>query len=218
VQARADALGFTPRELQVDCDWTDTTKGAYFELLRQLKGPVALSATIRLHQIKYRERTGVPPVERGMLMFYNMGKFSADPEARAIFDVDAAQRYLARIADYPLPLDAALPIWSWTLQLRDDRVVDLLQSTDPDELATLDFLRPLAPDRYVATRNAFLHGVLLREGDQLKGETGDPLAAASMLAGHLPRTTRSVTLFDLSERNLQRHGIAQLAQVFDAVR
>ncbi len=221
VQARAAALGFQPRELQVDCDWTDTTKAAYFDLLRRLKGPVAVSATIRLHQIKYRERTGVPPVERGMLMFYNMGKFSADPEARAIFDANAAQRYLARIADYPLPLDAALPIWSWTLQLRDDRVIDLMQSTDPDELPALDFLRPLAPDRYVATRNAFLHGVLLREGDQLKVEVTGPaeaLAAASMLAGHLPRTTRTVTLFDLSERNLQRHGIAQLAQVFDAVR
>jgi hypothetical protein len=152
------------------------------------------------------------------LMFYNMGKFSADPEARAIFDAEAAQKYLVRIADYPLPLDAALPIWSWTLQLRDDRVVDLMQSTDPDELPQLDFLRPLAPDRYVATRNAFLHGVLLREGDQLKGEAGDPLAASSMLAGHLPHAARTVTLFDLSERNLQRHGIAQLAQVFNAVR
>jgi hypothetical protein len=223
VQARADALGFTPHELQIDCDWTDTTKGAYFDLLRHLRGSFALSATIRLHQIKYRERTGVPPIDRGTLMFYNMGQFSADPEARAIFDADAAARYLARVRDYPLPLDVALPIWSWTLQLRDDRVVDLLRATDPDELPALDFLRPVAADRYEVTRNAFLHGVLLREGDQLKIEVTGPaeaLAAASMIAGHLApaESPRTVMLFDLSQRNVQRHGIAGLDQVYRAVR
>ncbi len=224
LRARMIALGVTPRELQVDCDWTDITRDAYFALLRELRTPgVALTATIRLHQVKYRERTGVPPVDRGTLMFYNMGKFSADPEARAIFDASAAERYLSRVATYPLPLDVALPIWSWTLQLRDDRVVDLLQATDPDELSALDFLKQTAPARFVATRTAFLRGVLLREGDELKVEvTGpaDTLAAATLLAPHLPavESSRTVTLFDLSERNLARHGIASLDQVFRSVR
>jgi hypothetical protein len=71
--------------------------------------------------VKYRERTGVPPVDRGMLMFYNMGRFSADPEARAIFDLESARRYLARISSYPLPLDLALPMWSWTVAPRSLR-------------------------------------------------------------------------------------------------
>jgi hypothetical protein len=136
VAARTAQLGGAPRELQLDCDWTDTTRARYFAFLAALRGEVAagtaLSATIRLHQIKYRERTGVPPVDRGMLMFYNMGKFSADPEARAIFDERAAARYLARLRDYPLPLDGALPIWSWVIHLRDDAVEGLMQSTDPD--------------------------------------------------------------------------------------
>jgi hypothetical protein len=223
VAARMTALGVTPHELQVDCDWTDKTRDAYFELLRGLRTPgVALTATIRLHQVKYRERTGVPPIDRGMLMFYNMGKFSADPGARVIFDADAADHYIARIHDYPKPLDVALPIWSWITQVRDDRVVDLLQSTDPDELAALDFLRPLAPDRYVATRTAFVHGVLLREGDELQVEITGPaetLAAATMVAAHLApvESSRTVTLFDLSERNLARHATAQLDHVFRSV-
>lgn len=121
VSRRTAALGSAPRELQLDCDWTDHTRDAYFALLRAVRqaGHVSLSATIRLHQIKYRERTGVPPIDRGMLMFYNMGKFSADPDARAIFDADSAARYLARVGEYPLPLDLALPIWSWTVHVRD---------------------------------------------------------------------------------------------------
>src|SRR5262249_10937959 len=71
------------RELQFDCDWTDTTRTGFFAFIEQVRAAappgLATSATIRLHQVKYRERTGVPPVGRGMLMFYNMGRFSADP-------------------------------------------------------------------------------------------------------------------------------------------
>ncbi|MBK9034719.1 MAG: hypothetical protein IPL61_26220 [Myxococcales bacterium] len=227
VAERAAALGFAPRELQLDCDWTDTTRARFFEFVRAVRGRLpagaALSATIRLHQVKYRERTGVPPVDRGMLMFYNMGRFSADPEARAIFDPAAAERYLARLADYPLPLDGALPIWSWTIHLRDDQVEGLLQSTDPDELAALDFVRPAGPDRYQVTRTTFLHGTLLRAGDILKIEVTGPSetqAAAGMLAAHLAAVSppRTIALFDLSERNLARHDLTHLDHVFRTAR
>ena len=225
VQARTAALGFAPpRELQLDCDWTDRTHDSYFALLRALEteSRVPMSATIRLHQIKYRERTGVPPVARGMLMFYNMGKFSADPEARSIFDADSAEAYLARLPDYPLPLDVALPIWSWTVHVRDGLVIGLLQSTDPAELDTApDLLVQRTPAGYRATRSTFFHGEWLREGDILKTEITGPdesLAAAELVAAHLPATSRTVTLFDLSERNLARHDASSLDRVFRAVR
>lgn len=225
VQRRAVALGFRPRELQLDCDWTESTRDGFFGLVGELKTATGLplSSTIRLHQVKYRERTGVPPVDRGTLMFYNMGKFSTDPEERMIFDAGSAAKYLARIDDYPLPLDVALPIWSWTVHLRDDLVVGLMQSTDPAELPALDFLVRDGADRFVATRSAFLHGTFLREGDVLKVEVTGPAetsAAAGMLAPHLrgDNTARTVTLFDLSERNLTRHGTDELDRVFRSLR
>src|SRR5262245_29483934 len=51
-------------QVQIDCDWTDGSRRNYFhfaELLgRQLKEEgKTLSATIRLHQIKYANRTGI---------------------------------------------------------------------------------------------------------------------------------------------------------------
>jgi hypothetical protein len=214
-------------ELQVDCDWTDSTRARFFEFvraLRQVSAPgTRLSATIRLHQIKFRERTGVPPVDSGMLMFYNMGRFSGDAQDRAIFDRAAAERYLARLADYPLPLDAALPIWSWTLQLREQEVVGLLQSTDPAELPALDFLKEQPSHGFEVTRTTFLHGSLLRQGDVLKAETlnaSDIREAAGLLANNLAHTSerRTVAFFDLSERNLSRHGLATLEQTFQVVR
>ncbi len=223
---RAEMLGglySSPRELQLDCDWTDSSKDRFFGFVRDVKraSNVTLSSTIRLHQIKYREKTGVPPVERGVLMFYNMGKFSSDVEDRAIFDADTAAKYLGRIDDYPLPLDLALPIWSWTVHVRDGRVIDLLQSTSPDELPTFDFLIPGGLDRFTATRTAFLHGTLLREGDVLKVERMGPRdtqAAADLVAPHLRASPRNVVLFDLSERNLQRHGKDTLDLLFRSLR
>ena len=84
-------------------------------------------------------------------------------------------------------------------------------------------MRATGPDRYVVTRTAFLHGTLLRESDVLKIEVtgpGETLAAATMLASHLAASPlpRTVALFDLSERNLQRHGLVDLDHVFRAIR
>jgi hypothetical protein len=224
---RVQALGAAPpREVQLDCDWTDRSRDTYFAFARRVgelaaAGAAQVSATIRLHQVKFRERTGVPPVARGMLMFYNMGRFTADADARAIFDPAAAARYLARVHDYPLPLDVALPVWSWTLQVRDDRVQNLLQSTDPDELATLPFVARDAAGRWVATRTTYLHGALLRAGDVLKPEVTGPAeaaAAARLIAPVLAASPRTVALFDLSERNVKRHGVDSFDALYRAVR
>lgn len=228
VAARAAALGFAPRELQLDCDWTDGTREAFFAMLRQLEAlsGLPLSSTIRLHQVKYRERTGVPPVERGMLMFYNMGKLSAEPGSRLIFDAESAAKYVARLGEYPLPLDVALPLWSWTVHLRDGAVLDVLQSTDPAELEGVEGLRRVEGEgvRYRATQTMFFRGALLREGDELAGEVTGPAqvaAAAAMVTAKLPRsgkTPRTLALFDLSERNLARHSAGSLERLFSSLR
>ncbi len=210
----------TPRALQFDCDWTDGTQGPFFAFVRAIEARapgLATSATIRLHQVKYRERTGVPPVERGMLMFYNMGDIG---RGDAIYNAEAAARYTERIADYPLPLDVALPLWAWTVHLRDGVVRGLLQSVDASDMAQ-DFLAPAGADRWVATRTAFFRGELLAEGDLLEVETITPeaaRAAARQVAPHLRPEKRTVALFDLAERNLTRHDASTLAALFDSVR
>ena len=147
-----------------------------------------------------------------MLMFYNMGKFSADPDARAIFDADE-RREVPR-ADRRVPAAArrrAADLVVGRCTSATTASSDLLQSTDPDELAGARLPARATATGFVATRTAFLHGALLREGDVLKVEVTGPaeaLAAADMIAPHLPpvESPRTVTLFDLSERNLTRHG------------
>ncbi len=210
------------QELQLDCDWSDGSREGYFAFLRALHdvaGPqVRLSATIRLHQVKYRERTGVPPVERGMLMAYNMGTFDGDPAHRSIFDAEATAPYLARLSEYPLPLDVALPIWSWVLQVRQGHVVNLLQDVDPAELSSQSFLRPGADGQFTVESSSFFHGTLLRETDTLKPETVRvelTREASRLIVPKLaPHQRRTTALFELSDHSLQRHPVLTLRNLF----
>ena len=223
IRALETSFGVTAAEVQVDCDWTEATRDAFFGFVRELRASldVPLSATIRLHQVKYRERTGVPPVDRGMLMFYNMGTIGPSPADRAIFDAAAAERYLARLPSYPLPLDVALPLFSWTVHVREDRVVALLQETDPAELPSFDWLEPQPDGTFRAARSAFLRGSVVREGDVLRPEIVDPaaaLAAARLVAPALAPGARTVSLFDLSDAVLKRHDVESLDAVFASVR
>jgi hypothetical protein len=68
----------SPQEIQFDCDWTETTRNSYFLFINHYRAASkqSISATIRLHQVKYPATTGIPPVDRGVLMYYNMGSIN----------------------------------------------------------------------------------------------------------------------------------------------
>ena len=56
-----------PTEYQFDCDWTEKTKENYFNFLnhiRKLRKGVPISCTIRLHQIKFKEKPEYLPSTR----------------------------------------------------------------------------------------------------------------------------------------------------------
>jgi len=201
------------RELLVDCDWTESTKEPYFAILAALgdschAGGRILSSTIRLHQLRDRSRTGVPPVDRGLLMFYNMGRISASPSDTSLLDLSAGRSWLAGSKPYPLPLDPALPLWEWTIQLRDGAVVDLLQRTGSEEIDRSGWIARDSSGTRRAKREGFLDGHFLRGSDLLKSESVQMPAlrqAADMLADFLPPDRdRTVVLFDLDRRNLAR--------------
>ena len=116
------------QHIQFDCDWTETTQELYFYFLKQFakaNPQTTLSATIRLHQIKYKLKTGIPPVTSGVLMCYNMGKIAGDT-LNSIYDRQLANKYLSHLKTYSLPLKIALPIFTWGIQSRHGKVLNLL--------------------------------------------------------------------------------------------
>jgi hypothetical protein len=212
----------TFKEVQFDCDWNESTRGKYFALLSYIKEYVhkqhkQLSATIRLHQVKYFRRTGVPPVDRGMLMFYNMGKLESLARRKSIYNKEDAGLYIGSLKSYKLPLDVALPVFSLILQTRDREIVDLINKSFLNDIMRDSRFKKLRNDAYIVQGSFFLHGVYFMKDDILHVEqlSGDELLDASQsVADHLNRNTRTITLFDLDSLNLRNFNEKDIQQAF----
>lgn len=162
-------------EVQLDCDWTQSTREVYFRLLkicreRLLEKGIALSATIRLHQLRYPEQTGVPPVDRGMLMYYNMGEVHQWEEPNSILNLPAAAPYL-QARSYALPLDLALPVFQWGVLFREGEMIRLLSGLSANDLSDPERFYDMKGGRYEVVLGTFLQGHYLYEGDLLRLES-----------------------------------------------
>lgn len=166
----------TVREVQFDCDWTASTREAFFLFLKKMKKALPekrLSATIRLHQYKFPQQTGVPPVARGMLMFYNTGDIESETTENSILNLRDAEKYVhGAPAQYPLPLDLALPVFSWTLVYREGEFWKIINGVPPDLRDTARFETFSSdPTHLQVKKGTFLSGHYLRPGDRLRVET-----------------------------------------------
>ncbi len=192
-------------EIQFDCDWTATTREPFFLFLKKMKNflpeNVSISATIRLHQFKFPEKTGVPPGERGMLMFYNTGDIENWETENSIFEIGEAKKYLSGAPkNYPLQLDVALPVFSWSVVFRDGVFWKILNNRrDVDFLGNKNF-KPLKTNRFEVVSETFFDGILLRPGDQIRVENISPeiLRQAESMIYRLPKNEkRTVAFFHL---------------------
>jgi len=207
ISALAAKASCSYQAVQIDCDWTDGTRDKYFSFLKSFKiyNRHHLQATIRLHQVKYRERTGIPPVDKGVLMFYNMGKITADGTANSIYNERDAARYLGRLGSYPLPVDVALPLFSWVIQSRNGRVIQIYSKISHNALENQLYFEAVK-DGYRARRSFFLKGVYIKENDTFKPEETNLEVlekAADQLSGQLPiLKNRTIIYYELANINL----------------
>lgn len=107
-------------ELQLDCDWTASTRDAYYKLCKEVKKCMdkdwLLSSTIRLHQLQQAP----PPVDYGVLMVYNVGNFKNPNEENSILNSRTVEKFLTRRLRCDMPMDVALPIYKWDLLFDND--------------------------------------------------------------------------------------------------
>lgn len=161
---------FNFNEIQIDCDWSDSTKNNYFLLLKELKNNLNknISSTIRLHQIKYFNKTGVPPVDYGVLMYYNMSSLGDFNTKNYILDNNEAKKYHYNFENYPLKLKLALPLYSQAVQFRDKKAVNLFENVEQ-----IDFneeFEKLDENKYKVLKSHYFKGKYIYEGDILRFE------------------------------------------------
>lgn len=208
-------------EVQIDCDWTASTREKYFSLLRKikrLKPNATLSATIRLHQVKYMVKTGVPPVDRGLLMCYNMGNLKDPATKNSILETAELKKYIGNLSKYPLPLDIGLPLFEWKVLYRDNMFKGLIQDL-PEESLRSDFTSR-AHNRYLLLKDTLLQGYYLHKGDMIRNERSnlsEVLAAAKLVSGQVKNTPLRVALYHLDSVILKKYSTHELESIYNSL-
>ena len=195
-----------PPGVQFDCDWSEKTKNKYFLFLRAYRALAksGISCTIRLHQVKYAGIMGIPPVDYGVLMFYNMGEIDAG-SGNSVYEKSIAEKYSPSIKTYPLTLDLALPIFTWSLQLRDGRVIQLLNKMSFAHFENDSNFNRVTATRYSVRNSCFLGGYYFRVGDSVKIEhvsEEDLMDISGQVNQYTNQKIRNLIFYDLDQRNL----------------
>jgi hypothetical protein len=196
-------------EIQLDCDWTATTRDKYFNFLKIIKSKIGkdymLSATVRLYQFKYREKTGVPPVDRAMIMLYNFNDLRKYDIQNSIFEKKEAEAYVKNVAAYPLPVDIALPLFSWGIGFHEGQFVSLHNDFHPEDADKMSFLKKEKMGYYEIVKDTVFQNYYYRIGDKMKIEYIDKqrLMDAADIARQLVNSDKTcIAFFHLDENIL----------------
>ena len=207
VKAIDQSIHKNPGEIQFDCDWTVGTMEKYFLFLRQYKiiSKQIISTTIRLHQVKYPKITGIPPVDSGVLMYYNMGTIGTGANS-SIYEKSIADKYNSFIKKYPLKLKAALPIFAWGQLISEGKVLKLLNGMNYTDFVSDTNFVLIYKNRFTVKHPNFHGGYYFKQNDEVKIEQVPEEDLMEMIDqlnreawGHI----NQIIFYDLDESNLE---------------
>lgn len=209
-------------EIQLDCDWTQNSSKLYFELLREFKKQSfiktkSLSCTIRMHQVKYTMSNGVPPVDRGLLMVYNMGNLTRYGSHNSILDPGEAKDYLKYIARYPLPLDIALPLYYWSALFDQKRFQHIVYNIGREHLDSKK-LEKTGDHLYRFKTDVTAAGYRFTQGQEIRFESptlADLTHIAAYLSSQMVEKNFKVAFFHLDSMAMDHFKIGDMQQILD---
>lgn len=194
---------FNYDEIQIDCDWTKSTKDKYFYLLKKIKSLSGkqLSCTLRLYPYKYPDIMGVPPVDKAMLMCYNLIQPLANKGQNSILDINELKKYLIEKRSYSVHLDIALPVFYWSQLYQNNRFEKLVPLTEKE---VKGFAKAIKPLWYQVGKDTTInYQTYFKTGDQIKCETVSlqtlQEAVAIIKENVILDETTTISLFDLNE-------------------
>lgn len=197
------------QEIQIDCDWTLKSKDNYLKFIERFKklSHKKLSATIRLHQVKYFKKTKIPNVDSGVLMYYNMGNIAPD-SLNSIYDRNISDKYLKSLRKYPLHLYIALPVYSWAVHIRNQKVIGLRSKLNARELKSNKNFEQVDGLFFKVKKSNYKNGIFYEEDDLLKIEAisaDDLKEMGNDLNDNLAQTPKEIIFYDLDEFNIKNY-------------
>lgn len=210
---------FEYNEIQIDCDWTKSTKDKYFYLLKKIKeiSKKTISCTLRLYPYAYPKIMGVPPVDKATLMCYNLIQPLTDRTKNSILDINELKKYLDKKNHYPLHLDIALPVFYWAQLYHNNNFSQLLNIQKSD---LYDFTKKTDDMWYVATQDKSIgRYAYVKKGDRIKYEdvsTAKILQALTNIKKYIPLDDSvTVTLFDLEQTTFKKYNDAEIDSMYN---
>lgn len=159
-------------EIQIDCDWTAGTKDDYFEFLKELKkiSQKEITCTLRLHQVKDKNITGTPSVEKVYLMCYSTSSPVENSDKNSILDLNIMTSYLSKLENYPIKkIEVALPIYSWGIVTNHLGKHKLINALSVKDLDNPDF-KKISDKEIEILKDGFYFGNFLNKGFKIKVE------------------------------------------------
>ena len=204
------------KEVQLDCDWTESTQNAYFSLCKEMSAllheeGILLSSTIRLHQL----RSTAPPVDCGVLMLYNTGSLQSASESNSIISKNEVAKYIHnRKVDYALPLDFAYPTYRWGLVFRGDHFSGILHLSDfSDET----LYTPQDDGTYIVAKGYDVDGEYISRGMRIRLEESPVetiLAVKELVKKAFPDTPHSNIIYHLDSLNLTKYTPDEITSIY----
>jgi len=197
---------FSIKTIQIDCDWTLNSKTNYFEFLKALKGlqnDIKISSTLRLHQLKYASTTGIPPVDKVTLMCYNLGDIQDENEENSILKLEDVKSYISANTTYPLPMDFALPVFSWAAVYRFNHLALIVNNISKQQLEKNSLFEKQKDGTFKVLKNNYFNNTYFYKDDILRYEdvTAKELQEIVPLFKPLKDKNSELLFFDLSNTN-----------------
>lgn len=223
VNAMCRRNGIEFKELQLDCDWTKSTRPHFFKLCEKIKQRLdssqILSGTIRLHQLTQTP----PPVDKGVLMVYNTGNLMEMTTDNSIFSLKDIEPYLRdrRLANYSLPLDVAYPAYGWSILYRESndkyKFARILRQMD---FSGYPGLKKIRKNMYEATERFSLDQQeyeYVWNGDRIRVErpkAREILKVKDMIEDQLKGKPHNTILYHLDESQLSHYSDNEINKIY----
>ena len=176
------------KEIQLDCDWTSTTKDSYGRLCHYVQwllksNEIELSITVRLHQL----RESAPPADRGVLMLYNTGALKNPNTKNSILNIDDIKPYI-KTSKYSIPLDYAYPAFGWGVKFANNKFVSIVSENS----------RAMSDEEYIRYE---------------RPTTAEILDVKSLVEKRLGKPARGNIIYHLDNSQLKNYTDNEIAQI-----
>lgn len=158
-------------EILIDCDWSKNSKENFFYFVEKLKQEIPdkhITTTLRLWQYKNPKAAGVPPVERVLLMCYNVESANTYDIDNSIASIQEIEKYVQGVS-YPLKIDIALPIFNWGVIFRDQNFKGVIRNVSISDYQTPQY-EQLSENKFRLKEEIVIGDFFARPGDEIRIE------------------------------------------------